>query len=108
MDVTSNGIAIEKMSISMKLLILKYCSRNISGNYRGISLLDSAYKLYARILNQRLKTVSECMLLEESVTVPMRSEVWILAIWLLGSWVRIPLKAWMFVRVFLCCVVLCR
>jgi hypothetical protein len=28
--------------------------------------------------------------------------------WLLGSWVRIPLKAWMFVRVFLCCVVLCR
>jgi hypothetical protein len=28
--------------------------------------------------------------------------------WLLGSWIRIPLKAWMFVRVFLCCVVLCR
>jgi ribose/xylose/arabinose/galactoside ABC-type transport system permease subunit len=25
-----------------------------------------------------------------------------------GSWVRIPLKAWMFVLVFLCCVVLCR
>jgi hypothetical protein len=32
----------------------------------------------------------------------------VLAGWLLGSWVRIPLKAWMFVRVFLCCVVLCR
>jgi hypothetical protein len=28
--------------------------------------------------------------------------------WLLGSWVRIPLEAWMFVYVFLCCVVLCR
>jgi hypothetical protein len=28
--------------------------------------------------------------------------------WLLGSWVRIPLETWMFVFVFLCCVVLCR
>jgi hypothetical protein len=42
------------------------------------------------------------------VTVAMLSEAWILAGWLLGSWVRIPLKAWMLVRVFLCCVVLCR
>jgi hypothetical protein len=42
------------------------------------------------------------------VTVAVRSEVWVLAGWLLGSWVRIPLKAWMFVLVFLCCVVLCR
>jgi hypothetical protein len=42
------------------------------------------------------------------VTVAVRSEAWILAGWLLGSWVRIPLKAWMFVRVFLCSVVLCR
>jgi hypothetical protein len=38
----------------------------------------------------------------------VRSETWALAGWLLGSRVRIPLKAWMFVRVFLCCVVLCR
>jgi hypothetical protein len=36
------------------------------------------------------------------------SEAKVLAGWLLGSWVRIPLKAWIFVRVFLCCVVLCR
>jgi hypothetical protein len=42
------------------------------------------------------------------VTVAVRSEAWVLVGWLLGSWVRIPLKAWMFVRVFLCCVVLCR
>jgi hypothetical protein len=42
------------------------------------------------------------------VTVAVRSRAWVLAGWLLGSWVRIPLKAWMFVRVFLCCVVLCR
>jgi hypothetical protein len=26
----------------------------------------------------------------------------------LGLWVRIPLEAWIYVRVFLCCVVLCR
>jgi hypothetical protein len=42
------------------------------------------------------------------VTVAVRSEASVLAGWLLGSWVRIPLKTWMFVRVFLCCVVLCR
>jgi hypothetical protein len=42
------------------------------------------------------------------VTVAVRSEAWVLAGWLLWSWVRIPLKAWMFVRVFLCFVVLCR
>jgi hypothetical protein len=44
----------------------------------------------------------------EPVTVAVRSEAWVLAGWLLGSWVLIPLKAWMFIRVFLCCVVLCR
>jgi hypothetical protein len=42
------------------------------------------------------------------VRVAVRSEVWVFAGWLLKSWVRIPLKAWMFVRVFLGCVVLCR
>jgi hypothetical protein len=31
-----------------------------------------------------------------------------LADWTLGSWFRIPLEAWMCVRVFLCSVVLCR
>jgi hypothetical protein len=36
------------------------------------------------------------------------SDAWVLAGWLLGSWVRIPLKARRFVRVFLYCVVLCR
>jgi hypothetical protein len=36
------------------------------------------------------------------ITVAVRSEAWVLAGWLLGSWVRIPLKSWMFVRVFLC------
>jgi hypothetical protein len=41
----------------------------------------------------------------EPVTVAVRSEAWVLAGWLLGSWVRIPLKAWMFVPCLsvLCC-----
>jgi hypothetical protein len=39
------------------------------------------------------------------VTVAVRSEAWVLACWLRGSWVRIPLKAWMFVPCLsvLCC-----
>jgi Flp pilus assembly protein TadB len=44
---------------------------------------------------------------QEPVTVAVRSEAWVLAAWLLRSWVRIPLWAWMFVLVLLCCVVLC-
>jgi hypothetical protein len=44
------------------------------------------------------------MNLNEPVTVAVRSEAWVLAGWLLGSWVPIPLKSWMFVRSF--CVVL--
>jgi hypothetical protein len=37
--------------------------------------------------------------------VAVRSEAWVLAGWLLGSWVRISLKAWMFIpclSVFCC------
>jgi hypothetical protein len=39
------------------------------------------------------------------VTVAVRSEAWVLAGWLLGSWVRNPPKAWMFVPCLsvLCC-----
>jgi sorting nexin-29 len=47
--------------------LFKKGNRNISCNYRGISQLDSAYKLYNGILNKILKTISECILLEEQV-----------------------------------------
>jgi hypothetical protein len=40
--------------------------------------------------------------------VAARSRAWVSVAWILGSWVWIPLKAWMFVLIFLCCVVLCR
>jgi hypothetical protein len=36
------------------------------------------------------------LLYAKPVTVAVRSEARVLAGWLLGSWVRIPLKAWMF------------
>jgi len=34
--------------------------------------------------------------------------VWSWKVSTLGSWVRIPFEAWMYVRVYLCCAVLCR
>jgi hypothetical protein len=42
------------------------------------------------------------------VPVAARSNAFVLAAWLVGSWVRIPLGAWMFVFVFLFYVNLCR
>jgi hypothetical protein len=38
------------------------------------------------------------------IPVAGRAKVYVLAAWLLESWVRIPLEAWMFVFVFLYCV----
>jgi hypothetical protein len=37
-----------------------------------------------------------------------RSKAYVLAAWLLGSWVRIPLEVWIFLFVILCYIVLCR
>jgi sorting nexin-29 len=34
-------------------------------NYRGLSLLNTLYKIYARIVNKRLRTISEALLQEE-------------------------------------------
>lgn len=37
------------------------------------------------------------------ITLTAQSRSWVLAAWLLGSRVRIPLKSWMFYPVCLCC-----
>lgn len=51
--------------------------------------------------------ISGCMR-SMSATVAAQSGAWPLIAQALGSWVRMPLKTWMFVRVFPCCAVLCR
>ncbi|GFG30200.1 hypothetical protein Cfor_11128 [Coptotermes formosanus] len=48
----------------VKSLLKKGESNNCS-NYRGISLLKSGYKIYAKIITQSFKTISETILLEE-------------------------------------------
>jgi len=39
--------------------------RDDCSNYRGVSLLNSGYKIYATIITQRFKTIPEAILLEE-------------------------------------------
>jgi hypothetical protein len=43
----------------------KKVKRDDCSNYKVISLLNSGYKIYAKIITQRLKTISEAILLEE-------------------------------------------
>ena len=45
--------------------LFKRGDRTRTDNYRGISILDTTYKLYARIVNGRLKPITEVLLLEE-------------------------------------------
>lgn len=55
--------------MSITVLLYKRGDSNIAGNYRGISLLCSAYKIYAEILRNRLDEESERLgLLLESQT----------------------------------------
>jgi sorting nexin-29 len=45
--------------------LFKKGKRDDCSNYRGISILNSGYNIYAKIITQRLKTISEAILLEE-------------------------------------------
>jgi hypothetical protein len=47
--------------------IYKKGDRTNTNNYRGISLLDTIYKIYAKILNERLKTIADTLLSEEQM-----------------------------------------
>jgi sorting nexin-29 len=39
--------------------------KNSCNNYRDISVLNSGYKIYTKIINERLKTIMDAFLLEE-------------------------------------------
>lgn len=45
--------------------IFKKGDRSKCSNYRGISLLSTAYKIYSKIINERLKLIAEVLLEEE-------------------------------------------
>ena len=45
--------------------LFKKDKRDDFSNNRGISLLNSGYKIYGRIITQRFTTISEAILLEE-------------------------------------------
>ena len=47
--------------------LFKKGNKNDCGNYRGISLIDTAYKIYAKILNNRIKTIMEHLIGEEQM-----------------------------------------
>jgi sorting nexin-29 len=39
--------------------------KNYCNNYRGISVVNSGHRIYAKIINERLKTIMDAVLLEE-------------------------------------------
>jgi hypothetical protein len=62
--------------------------------------IPNCYFQYSRHYNPLKRTAYQIITIYTSkmpVTLAVRSEAWVLAGWLLGSWVRILLKAWMFI-----------
>jgi sorting nexin-29 len=58
------------------LPIFKTGNKKDCTNYRGISLLNSGYKIYARIFTQRLNTIAEILLHEEQNSFEGIDPVW--------------------------------
>jgi hypothetical protein len=65
-------------------------ANTIINNFRG----ERGVIFIRTILTQRFSRIVVAQW-NLPVTVAVRSEAWVLAGWLLGSWVRIPIKAWM-------------
>ena len=55
----------EEWKTAVILPIFKKGQRNNCDNYRGISLLNTGYKIYSRLLTKRLKEIIEVILSEE-------------------------------------------
>lgn len=60
-----NKIIPEDWNVASVISIYKKGDRTNPENYRGISLLNTAYKIYARVLGNRLKTIADAIMLEE-------------------------------------------
>jgi hypothetical protein len=45
--------------------LFKKGDRNKCADYQGISLLNSAYKVHSKIINERVKSIAEALLEEE-------------------------------------------
>jgi hypothetical protein len=54
-----------RVGTSKSKIPIQKSKRDDCSNYRDIRLLNSGYKIYAKIITQRFKTVSEAILLEE-------------------------------------------
>jgi hypothetical protein len=53
------------VSVAIVIPIYRKGNRENYKNYRGISLLCAAYKLYAKIISRRVSVISEPLLNEE-------------------------------------------
>ena len=55
----------EKWRKAIVITIHNKGDRNNADNYRGISLLNTGYKIYSKIIAKRLTAIAEVLLLEE-------------------------------------------
>ena len=57
----------EEWRTAIVIPVHKKGDRNNPDNYRGISLLNTGYKIYSKITAKRLTAIAEVLLLEEQI-----------------------------------------